>query len=84
MKPYNFLLIAFLTAFIILMVTYSALYKEPVKPILNHPEQQKIYRWCEGRYYLLKDYNHQVIVGEVKFEEVDKEEGIIFYGNCKL
>ena len=84
MKPYNFLLIAFLTAFIILMVTYSALYKEPVKPTLNHPEQQKIYRWCLGKYYILNSYTDQTIIGEVKYEEVDKEEGIIFYGNCEI
>jgi len=82
MKPYNFLLIAFLTAFIILMVTYSALYKEPVKPILNHPEQQKIYRWCLGKYYILNSYTDQTIIGEVKHEDLE-DESIILYGHCK-
>ena len=82
MKPYNFLLIAFLTAFIFLMVTYSALYKEPVKPTLNHPEQQKIYRWCLGKYYILNSYIDQTIIGEVKYEDLEAE-SIIIYGKCK-
>ena len=79
--PKKLLILALL---LLLMCKHSLSNVKPVTEPLKIVEWQKIYRWCLGKYYILNSYTDQTIIGEVKYEEVDKEEGIIFYGNCEI